>query len=197
MLCPGSRAHRQSAPVVLASSAISPATSLAKAVFRLMMAPMPEPADTPTEVADIFTEMLRAQGEAARQMLETFAPEAVAAVPGETELAEWGESAHKLQAMWLDFHKQQSLSAFGPAMPVPILADPTQWMGLMQGWFQQMPLLDPRRQSEILEEGMALWETVRAQYGIGPKAAEDATPEVELPRKDKRFADAAWREQPV
>jgi polyhydroxyalkanoate synthase len=44
----------------------------------------------------------------------------------------------------------------------------------MQGWFQQMPLLDPRRQAEILAEGMALWETVLAQYGLGPKAA--ATP---------------------
>jgi polyhydroxyalkanoate synthase len=82
-------------------------------------------------------------------------------------------------------------------MPLPMLADPTQWFGLMQGWFQQMPLLDPRRQSEIFAEGMALWETVLAQYGIGPKAAEDTTPEVELPRADKRFADAAWREQPV
>jgi polyhydroxyalkanoate synthase len=160
-----------------------------------MMAAMPEVPESPA--ADIFTEMLRAQGEAARQMLETFAPETAAAVPGEAELAEWGDSAMKLQSMWLDFHKQQSLSALGPAMPVPILADPTQWLGLMQGWFEQMPLLDPRRQSEILAEGLALWEDVLAQYGMGPKAAEGTPPEVELPRRDKRFADAAWREQPV
>ena len=149
--------------------------------------------DSPTDAADTFTEMLRAQGEAARQMLETFVPPAAEAVPGEAALAEWGEAARKLQAMWLEFHRQQAI----PAMPVPILADPTQWMGLMQGWFQQMPLLDPRRQSEIFEEGMALWEDVLAQYGIGPKAGSDRTPEVELPRTDRRFADAAWREQPV
>ena len=32
---------------------------------------------------------------------------------------------------------------------------------------------------------MALWEDVLAQYGIGPKAGEDKTPEVELPRQDR------------
>jgi polyhydroxyalkanoate synthase len=162
-----------------------------------MMAAMPGNVESSAEAADIFTEMLRMQGEAARQMLATFAPQAADAVPSEAELAEWGESALRLQAMWLEFQKQQSLGSFGPMMPVPMLADPTQWMGLMQGWFQQMPLLDPRRQSEILEEGLALWENVLAQYGIGPKAAEDTAPEVALPRKDKRFADAAWSEQPV
>jgi len=145
------------------------------------------------EAADIFTEMLRVQGEAARQMLETVAPQAAHAVPSEAELAEWGQAALKLQAMWLDFQAQQAI----PAMPVPILADPTQWMGLMQGWFQQVPLLDPRRQSEILEEGMALWEDVLAQYGIGPRATGHAHSELHFPRHDKRFADAAWREQPV
>src|SRR5688572_12435117 len=149
--------------------------------------------ESPPEAADIFTEMLRAQGEAARQMLETFAPEAAEAVPSEAALAEWGDSAMKLQAMWLDFHRQQAL----PAMPVPILADPTQWMGLMQGWFQHVPLLDPRRQSEILEEGLALWEDVLAQYGMGPKGTGQARSELHFPRHDKRFADAAWREQPV
>jgi polyhydroxyalkanoate synthase len=158
-----------------------------------MMVPMPEPADSQAEAADIFTEMLRAQGEAARQMLETVAPEAAEAVPSDADLAEWGDSALKLQAMWLEFHKQQAL----PAMPVPMLADPTQWMGLMQGWYQQMPLLDPRRQSEILEEGMSLWENVLAQYGMGPKGQAGALEEPKLPRADKRFSDAAWREQPV
>ena len=130
--------------------------------------------------ADIFTEMLRAQGEAARQMLGTFAPEAAGTVPGEAELAEWGDAAMKLQAMWLDFHHQQAL----PAMPVPILADPTQWMGLMQGWFQHVPLLDPRRQAEIVAEGLALWEDVLAQYGMGPRGAGQARSELHFPRHD-------------
>ena len=134
---------------------------------------MPSNDHPPAEAADIFTEMLRVQGEAARQMLETFAPQAAGAVPDQAALADWGESALKLQQMWLRFHQQQAI----PAMPVPMLADPTQWMGLMQGWFEQMPLLDPRRQSELFDEGLALWEDVLAQYGIGPRAEGPAPAE--------------------
>jgi len=149
--------------------------------------------DSPAPAHDIFTEMLRAQGEAARQMMQTVLPEAAAAVPTDKELTEWGDSALRLQDMWLRFHRQQAV----PEMPIPFLADPGQWIGLMQAWYQQMPLLDPQRQARIVEEGMALWEDVLAQYGLGPKAGEDKTPEIELPRKDRRFADPAWREQPV
>ncbi len=158
-------------------------------VFLMAKAP-----DSQADANDIFTEMLRAQGEAARQMMATFLPEAAATVPSDAALTEWGESALQLQRMWFDFHKQQAI----PEMPIPLLADPLQWIGLMQGWFERMPLLDPRRQSEIFEEGLTLWEDVLAQYGVGPKAAADKDPEtVELPRRDRRFADPAWRDQPV
>jgi polyhydroxyalkanoate synthase len=150
-----------------------------------------------TGAADIFTEMLRIQGEAARQMVASCLPEAVDAVPGDAALAEWGAAARNLQKLWLDFHAPHARGGPAPEMPVPLFADPAQWFGLMQAWYQHVPLLDPQRQAQIFDEGMALWETVLAQYGIGPKAGEDKTPEVELPRHDRRFADAAWREQPV
>src|SRR5690606_24781409 len=129
------------------------------------------------EATDIFTELLRAQGEAARQVLASCAPEAAQAIPSDAELKDWGESALRLQQLWLDFHRQQAI----PEMPVPLFADPAQWMGLMQAWQAQVPWLDPRRQQELIEEGLALWEDILAQYGIGPKAAEDTTPDIELP----------------
>ncbi len=149
--------------------------------------------DTNSAAADLFTEMLRIQGETARQMMAACVSETDAAVPGAAAITDWGEAALKLQKMWLDFHEQQSV----PDMPVPLFADPTQWLGLMQGWYQQMPWLDPARQQRLLDEGATLWQEVLAQYGLGPKAGADKNPEVELPRKDRRFADAAWREQPV
>jgi polyhydroxyalkanoate synthase subunit PhaC len=149
--------------------------------------------NAPPAPTDMFTEMLRIQGEAARQMMAAVMPDAIEALPGDKALAEWGEATRKLQQMWIDFHEQQEL----PEMPVPLFAEPAQWMGMMQGWYQQMPWLDPQRQARLAEEGMALWETVLAQYGIGPKAAEDSSTAVELPRQDRRFADAAWRDQPV
>ena len=145
--------------------------------------------ESESETPDIFTEMLRLQSEAARQLVS-------AAIPNEAAMAEWGEAAQRLQSMWLDFHQQESL----PEPPVPFLADPAQWMGLMQAWYRQLPLLDPERQQQLWQEGTELWRDILAQYGIGPDgemtaAAPGAEPA--LPRKDRRFADPAWREQPA
>jgi polyhydroxyalkanoate synthase subunit PhaC len=158
-----------------------------------MMAAMASSSDSAPDAAGIFTEMLRAQGEAARQMMAAFMPEAAEAVPGDEAIAEFGEAATKLEAMWLEFQQQQAI----PEMPVALFADPAQWLGMMQGWYQQAPWLDPARQAELAAEGMALWGDVLAQYHVGPKASGDKTAEVELPRRDRRFADPAWREQPV
>lgn len=150
--------------------------------------------DPSRDTADIFTEMLRAQGEAARQMLATFAPDAVDAVPADADLAVWGDAAVRLQQMWYDFQQKQGASA---EMPVPIFADPSQWMGLMQAWYQQMPLLDPARQAKLFNEGLSLWEDILAQYGVGDQGKVSPRSGPRLPREDRRFADAAWREQPV
>ena len=102
---------------------------------------------------DMFTEVLRIQGEAARQMMASVLPDAAGAVPADKTLAEWGEATLRLQQMWLEFQEQQAV----PEMPVPLFADPAQWMGLMQGWYQQMPWLEPERQQQMFEEGAALW----------------------------------------
>src|SRR5688500_15403769 len=107
---------------------------------RTMVAAMSE-IDTKA-AADLFTEMLRIQGEAAREMMAAVLPEAVDALPTGAEMSDWGEAALKLQRMWLEFHAHQAV----PEMPVPLFADPAEWMGLMQGWYQQMPWLDPARQ---------------------------------------------------
>jgi polyhydroxyalkanoate synthase len=141
------------------------------------------------ETADIFTEMLRMQSEAARQLV-------TASMPNEAALAEWGEAAQRLQSMWFDFHQPEKL----PEPPVPFLADPAQWMGLMQAWYSQIPLIDPTRQQQLWQEGVSLWQDILAQYGIGPDGEANAAPPKaapDLPRHDKRFADPAWREQPV
>jgi len=141
------------------------------------------------DTADVFTEMLRMQSEAARQMI-------TATMPSEAAMAEWGEAAQRLQSMWFDFHQQDTL----PEPPVPFLADPAQWMGLMQAWYSQIPMLDPQRQQRLWQEGMELWQTILEQYGVGPSGEIASAPskaEPDLPRHDKRFADPAWREQPV
>ncbi|MXP40665.1 class I poly(R)-hydroxyalkanoic acid synthase [Altererythrobacter soli] len=137
------------------------------------------------DAADIFARMLEMQSEAARQVI-------AASIPDEAAIAEWSETTQRLQRMWMDFHAQEKL----PEAPAPLFADPAQWMGMMQAWYRQVPLLDPERQQALWQEGMALWEDILAQYGIGDGGA-GAAQEPELPRADKRFADPTWREQPV
>ena len=161
------------------------------------MVRMARTGDGPGDAADIFTEMLLAQGEAARQVMLSVMPDAASAVPDDAALAEWAASALKIQQMWIAHHEK----AGTPGMVAPLFADPAQWMTLLRGIYQQMPLLDPRRQQAIWEEGMGLWEDILGQYGMGPKAApeESGAPRGEpvLPRADRRFADPAWRESPV
>jgi len=156
------------------------------------MAAMSAKDDSAGEAADIFTEMLRIQGEAARQVMETFLPEAAEAVPGDETLADWGESAMRIQRMWEEFHREQKT----PETPLPFFVDPAQWMGFMQGWYQQMPLLDPERQRRLFEEGLELWEDILAKFET---ASQDGTAAatLQLPREDRRFAAPEWRDRPV
>jgi polyhydroxyalkanoate synthase len=138
--------------------------------------------------SDIFAEMLRMQSEAAQAAL-------AATIPDERAIAEWGEAAERLQRMWLDFNVPE-----GAAAPVPLFADPAQWMELVQAWQRQMPWLDPERQAKLAAEGAALWDDILAQYGMGAGIGSGPDPDgpaVHLPRSDRRFADPAWREQPV
>ena len=58
------------------------------------------------------------------------------------------------------------------------------------------PLADPGRQKALWGKCLALWQDVLGQYGIGPEAAQPADGETVLPRSDRRFADAKWRESP-
>jgi polyhydroxyalkanoate synthase len=162
----------------------------------------------PADAADLFTQMLRIQGEAARQVMQAFMPQAAEAVPTDADIAAWGESAQKLQRMWLAGAAAEAKSGPTPeaqtaaGVPLAMFADPAEWFsamqGQMQGLWQQVPLLDPQRQQQIWQEGFQLWESILAQYGEGhggDAAGSGAPPS--LPRSDRRFADPAWREQPV
>jgi polyhydroxyalkanoate synthase len=109
--------------------------------------------------------MLEMQSEAARQVI-------AAGIPDDTAIAEWSETTQRLQRMWMDFHAQEKL----PEAPAPLFVDPAQWMGMMQAWYSQVPLLDPERQQALWQEGIALWEDILAQYGIGGSGAGAASP---------------------
>ena len=147
--------------------------------------------------ADIFTEMLRIQAEGARQVMQTFLPEAAGQLPDEHAITDLGTDVGKamlrIGEMWQKPHYGQDNGEF----PTPMLADPVQWMGLMQGWFGSLSAFDSKTRHSLWDEGISLWENILAQYGFGPSGDGAMRPDPQLPRQDKRFADPAWREQPV
>ena len=135
--------------------------------------------DTTTSIwnpAELFAGMLKAQGEAAGQALA------------------WAQSAGELQKNWLDFQQQQQL----PERLPPLMTDPAQWLGYLEAFYKHVPLADPGKQAELWRQTLDLWSKVLAEYNLGPQAGEDADPaHVDLPFRDRRFADPKWREQPV
>ncbi len=100
----------------------------------------------------------------------------------------WAGVTARLQQLWLQFLTEQATK---PHNAMAYL-DPTRWMALAQGWAKAMPLADPARQKALFDEGMALWQGVLAQFGIGGEGQAS-----ELPRQDRRFADERWRAHPA
>ncbi|HVR91951.1 MAG TPA: class I poly(R)-hydroxyalkanoic acid synthase [Novosphingobium sp.] len=130
-----------------------------------------------------------------QQLFAQFAPQITGKEPSAADLSQWAENGGRLQAMWLEFQQEQALKAM--QNPPALLTDPAGWLNLAQGWFGMLPLANPETQKRLLEDSQALWEGVLGLYGLGPKAAVAGEAPPELPRKDRRFGDPKWREQPL
>ncbi len=136
---------------------------------------------------DAFQDLLVQQSQAAVALWNQLVPGAFIETSDPADAARWAEVARRLQAMWVDFQSEQALkSAEAPAY----LADPAQWMALVESWQKQMPLANPENHRALWDQGMAIWQSV---MGLGEDAAEDRP----LPLADRRFAEAQWREQPA
>ncbi len=151
---------------------------------------MADQKDNGRDAADIFTEMLRIQGEAARQMMETIAPDVESPVPDQSAIDAMGAAMMEFQNTWLQFCLPEE------QRPAPMLSTPSNWFEAMRNWTAAMPMLDPKAQQQLWEEGIQLWQDVLAQYSASEDARAEAAPP-DLPRRDRRFADKAWRDQPV
>jgi polyhydroxyalkanoate synthase subunit PhaC len=138
---------------------------------------------------DLFGAMLQLQADATQALIGAFAQtptEAIAQASSPDDVARWVDVAGRMQALWLDFQATALSDNAGKA-----LADPSPWLGLVENWYKAMPLADPATQQKLFDDGMKLWQGLLGQF------AGDAATTPELPRKDRRFADPRWREQPV
>ena len=147
---------------------------------------------------DAFADLLRAQSELASEIFGKLLaplPQGAAAANDTGADSPWAATVERMQAMWRDFQANQAAGA--AVKPPTHFTDPAKLAALVESWYRQMPLADPQTQKTLWEDGLALWETVLGQYGIGPRTRDSAPgDEPKLPRSDRRFADPRWREQP-
>jgi len=122
-----------------------------------------------------FAELLELQAAAVDTMLTAFTPPKLDTEP-------WAETFERLQDLWREFY---TLPARG-AEPPPLMLDPAEWLAAFRG---VAPFAAPDAQLALWQESMALWEKVLSQY--------ESNAEPDLPRKDRRFADPRWRNQPL
>jgi len=161
-------------------------------------------------VQDMLAQMLKLQAEATQAIFGNFGqfvsgvatpakPDASSQEPGAVpggimsldpaDLTHWAGVAQRMQALWLEFQAEQA--AKSPAATGQLFSDPAKWLELVDGWYSQMPFVSAETRQKLWDDGRKLWDGVLGQFtGENP-----ATPD--LPRKDRRFADARWREQPV
>ena len=127
---------------------------------------------------DPFTNMFEAPAKFARAL---FAPmnEASANAPLKPEdMQHWAEVGTKLQSMWMEYQAEQLAN---PQALAPYF-DPSRWMRMAEDWYRQMPIADPAQQQALMQEGMALWQQVLGQYGLGADGQPVAEGEPDLPR---------------
>ncbi|WJY17528.1 class I poly(R)-hydroxyalkanoic acid synthase [Alteriqipengyuania flavescens] len=115
---------------------------------------------------------------------------------------DWAALGRQLQAMWGDYRAMApgsfdmgslNMAKVNPAQP---FADPARFQRFFDDWWKQMPIADPGRQQELVNESVKLWQDVLGQF-TGGMAALAGDEEPDLPRKDRRFADPKWRQQPM
>ena len=135
--------------------------------------------------------LLTKQSDMARELFSQLVP-GTPPLPKPEDTGQWAEAAQRLQSLWLDYQSEQALLAAGG----PAQYGTAYWLNKAERWYAQMPLANTDTQARLWEDGLALWQTVLGQYGIGPKAAEAKEGRIALPRSDRRFADPKWSEQP-
>ena len=128
--------------------------------------------DSPDGGSDFLGQILKFQTDALTAMSRVMLNPTAAATPTDTgDPAHWAAVGEQLRKQWLDFQQGQSA---GPAA--------AQWLTLVSSW--------GKAQGRVIEDGLALWRSVLGQAGGNEGDGG-------LPRRDRRFADPKWREQPL
>ncbi|AXB75708.1 class I poly(R)-hydroxyalkanoic acid synthase [Novosphingobium sp. P6W] len=148
---------------------------------------------------ELLGDVMRSQAQGLTTILGQMIP--AEGTPGAEATVHWAEIAGRMHSIWTEFQVEQLNKASDKA---PHFANPARWIGTAEAVFRQLPFTNPDVQHKLWNEGLNLVNTVFGQYGLDAQAqkqaggqAGDATAEeLDLPRKDRRFADPEWRRQP-
>lgn len=167
----------------------------------------------PFEASEPFKAFLEMQGKAMREMMSKAMPDGAqlpetadglkALMPkgiDAGDLGEWAKASAELQKIWLGFAAHQANSLAKNAGKGKDLLDPAQWLMISQSMVDQFPKGMFDAQAKLAQDSLQLWKGVFERF-VSPTTGEDKAGDMagqpELPIKDRRFADPAWREQPA
>ncbi|ABC64127.1 PHA/PHB synthase family protein [Erythrobacter litoralis] len=145
-----------------------------------------DPFSDPTQA---FSKLFDLQDEAAQSIFGQMMPGVAPKMPDLSEAGAWAKNAATMQSMWLSFQAEQA-AKISKEMP-----DPTRWMAYLDSFHKRMPMVDMAAQQQFWGDSMSMWKGVLGQFGGQFGDNSDAAPE--LPRKDKRFRDERWQNNPV
>ena len=164
----------------------------------------------PFEGAEPFRAFFDMQGEAMREMfaqtmagakgdgnitdaLKQFLPAGLNA----GDLTDWAKASTELNQMWLEFAGHQANKAAQKATEGKNLLDPAQWLVISQSMMQQVPTGGMQAGTKLAQDSLQLWRGVFERFVASAAGKTDGDAGADLPRKDRRFADPAWREHPA
>ena len=144
-----------------------------------------------TDASDLLNDALQSQARTFSTLFGNLAPPE--ATPEAQEAVHWAGIAARLHSIWTDYQVEQ----IGKVKEKPPhYADPVKWIATAEAVFRQLPLAHPQVQQKVWDEGITLANAVLGQYGLGPRGQAGPTEELQLPRRDPRFADPEWRRRP-
>ena len=159
------------------------------------------------------------QGEAMSAMFSKTLPGASAAFVGvkndgpssaldPAELGEWVKAGTELQQMWLEFVSQRAQAtaqrSAGAGISGETMLDPAQWLVISQGMLKQMPGSLFEAQAKLAQDTFEVWQSVLSRMSLNIPGLEQSLPpstdaivQPDLPRKDRRFSDPEWQNNPA
>ena len=154
---------------------------------------MSDKTNSNTDADSAFSKLFDLQDEAAQSIFGQMMPGTMPKMPDLGEAGAWAKNTAELQKLWLGFQAEQA-AKLGKELP-----DPTRWMAYLDTFHKRMPMVDTTAQKQFWGDTLALWQGVLGQFGgqFEGQSSDNSEEAPALPRKDKRFRDERWQNNPV